>query len=191
MQRRKKKKQARQEQPGFFRQLISLCQKHKLSVKAVLIFCLVSLGLVLSLFLGPLHKYLLEPYTLLVPKTTSFLLMGTEAQASGKSLLSSMGSIQIAWGCNGIEALIPFVAAVLAYPVNYRKKFLGLLLGIAGILLFNQLRILGLFYVNIYFPESLTFSHLVVGQTAVIALEMGLWIWWARKWGFDAKTEKG
>jgi exosortase H (IPTLxxWG-CTERM-specific) len=88
-------------------------------------------------------------------------------------------SASIVEACNGVLPAYLFVSAVLAFPCSWRAKLLGLLIGVPGIFLINLLRVVSLMMVGAYWPEFFERIHIYVWQGLVIALSMGIWVFWA------------
>jgi exosortase/archaeosortase family protein len=68
------------------------------------------------------------------------------AQAVGSRIRASGGGINVLNGCEGTEVLFLLVAALLACPLLWRTRVLGLLGGAVFVFLANQVRLLALFY---------------------------------------------
>ena len=66
--------------------------------------------------------------------------------AWGYSILAPGGGISVLHGCEGVEVLFLWAAAVLQAPLAPARRVLGLLLGAALVWLLNQVRIVLLFY---------------------------------------------
>ncbi len=60
--------------------------------------------------------------------------------ASGNTLLSPFGQINILQGCEGTEGMFLLIAAVLPYPARWRWKLVGATGGVLLMYLLNQLR---------------------------------------------------
>ena len=104
-----------------------------------------------------------------------------DLQTVGTNLGTSVGSLNIANGCNGLEVMFLFMAAMAIAPINKRAKLFGLLLGILYIFILNQLRILALFY-SFRVNQPLFWSlHGTIAPIMLIALTvlfMGYWLSW-------------
>lgn len=83
---------------------------------------------------------------------------GIGASAQGPSIVAPGTRLNVRNGCEGTEILIPLVAALLAYPFNWRTRLFGLLAGTAWVFALNQARVLGLFYA--FRDDPLLFGHL-------------------------------
>jgi exosortase family protein XrtM len=68
------------------------------------------------------------------------------AVASGSLIRAAGGGINVLNGCEGSDALFLLVAAFTAYPMSWKRRGLGLLIGILLVFALNQLRLLALFY---------------------------------------------
>ena len=90
-------------------------------------------------------------------------------------------------GCNGVEAMLIFLAAVLAFPASWKARLAGLALGFVAIQAINLVRVVALFLTGDYFPKLFDTSHTVIWQTVVILFGVLLWIFWANR--FTAPRE--
>jgi exosortase H (IPTLxxWG-CTERM-specific) len=128
-------------------------------------------------------QQIIAPYTGLVAFVAAsiFRLLGQTALQAGTIVTVNGNPLSIATGCNGAEAMALYFSAVLAFPAEWRQKLLGLGLGLVGIFLINQIRVLGLFIVAMVKPEILPEAHNYAGQTFVIVMGMALWWFWAER----------
>jgi len=181
---KKENKEARRDSahPDFWR-------KNRATIQASVIFVLA-----ITLFFGVLishilDRYLVYPYTALVAHTSSAILdlVGYDTTVRGTILKSVGTSLNIGTGCNGLEALIIFVSAILAFPAKLNSKLAGLLLGFIGIFIINQTRVIGLYLVSRYASQHLDLAHTYIGQTYVIISGVALWILWAERVFRDGK----
>ncbi len=93
---------------------------------------------------------------------------GEKTISDGAEIRSGGLSITIEKGCEGIEGIILFVAAIAAYHGRGREKLIGALAGIAAIYFFNLARIVSLYYIFKYQPGLFDIMHIFVGQTVII-----------------------
>ncbi len=104
---------------------------------------------------------------------------GEDAKAIDTTIMSSRYSVDIKHGCDAIEPIALFVAAVLAFPSRFRAKFPGLLIGTLVLTLMNLVRIISLFYVGIYWNSAFETMHIDVWQPAFVVLSLFFWVVWA------------
>ena len=93
---------------------------------------------------------------------------GENTIPDGADIRSGTHSITIDKGCEGIEGIILFVAAIMAYHGRGREKLIGALAGITAIYFFNLARIVSLYYIFKYQPGLFDIMHIFVGQTVII-----------------------
>ncbi|RMH23453.1 MAG: exosortase H [Acidobacteria bacterium] len=143
------------------------------------------LGLGFSLLaLQPVNDRFVVPLTAGIARLSGALLalLGQDVRMAGTQIISDRFAVNIENGCNGVEAMIIFLAAVLAFPASWRARAAGLLLGMVAIQLVNLLRVVALFLTGVYFRDFFDSSHTVVWQTVVILFALLLWLYWAGRW---------
>jgi len=127
----------------------------------------------------------IEPFTAGIARASGATLglLGQDIQMQGTILRGRRFAVNIRNGCNGVEAMLIFLAAVLAFPAPWRAKLLGLALGAVAIQAVNLVRVVALYLTGAYFPAWFDASHTVVWQTVVILFSVLLWILWANRLG--------
>ena len=157
-----------------------------LAVFAVLLggsFTLISLNWV--------NDHVIEPFTGGIARVSGVVLdlIGQDVTMQGTVIRNSRFAVNIRNGCNGVEAMLIFLAAVLAFPASWRSRLLGLGIGIVAIQVVNLIRVVALFLTGIYFPKLFDASHTVIWQTLVILSGVLLWIFWANRFAAPAPAE--
>jgi len=109
------------------------------------------------------------------------MLGGQQVTYSGTSMSTSKFAIDIAEGCNGIYALSIVIAGIVAFPAPWRSKSIGLVLGIALIMVLNYIRILTLWYAGLTGSFLFEAMHLYVWEFVIIALGAAFWYFWYEK----------
>ena len=84
-------------------------------------------------------------------------------------------------GCDGLEALGLFCAAVLASPVPLRSRLAFAAIGSVGVFAINILRIVSLFLVGAHFPKRFELLHWDLWPGLLILVIMSSWMIWARR----------
>jgi exosortase family protein XrtM len=100
----------------------------------------------------------------------------------------SSAYITIKEGCDGIDALLMFACAILAFPMQMKRRLIGAGLGATLVFTFNLVRIVGLWYCARYWPSAFDTMHVIVGQTVLIVLALVFFLWWTRALG-DSRGE--
>jgi exosortase H (IPTLxxWG-CTERM-specific) len=148
----------------------------------VLIFaaCYLSFGVLPRVRFG-----VINPYTEFLAKAVAAVISLFGAGAAGKGALvySPRYSMDIAMGCDGVEASCLYLAGVLAFPTSWRARLIGLGFGVPLIQAINLARLVGLYYVGIYLPSAADRIHDYVAQTIVILLSTVILIFWLERFG--------
>lgn len=108
--------------------------------------------------------------------------------ASGKVLQSASNgfAVSIEAGCNGVEATIVLVAAILAFPASWKNKLLGMVIGIIAVEGLNIIRVISLFYLGQWNFNVFEWAHLYVWQALIMLDVMVVWLLWVRTLPRDA-----
>jgi len=157
-------------------------RRHWLVVRSVFIFtaCILLFLFIYSRTAG--DEQLLGFRAFIASATGSILsLFYSNIQVVGTSISSPDFSMGIITACTGLVAMAIFTAAVLAYPSSIGKKAEGIAIGMVGLFIFNLIRMVGLFVVGSHLPGLFNTAHYVVGQSLMILLAIGLWLFWMEK----------
>ncbi len=115
-------------------------------------------------------------------------IFGEGARAIDTNITSNRYSVNIKHGCDAIEPIALFVAAVLAFPAPLRTKWPGLLIGTFVLTALNIVRIISLFYVGIHWQSAFDTMHEDVWQPAFIVFSLFFWVVWAL-WATKPRTQ--
>jgi exosortase H (IPTLxxWG-CTERM-specific) len=122
--------------------------------------------------LTPVQEHVVLPFTSQLAKLSAALILPFDntVAASGKVLqFTDTGfAVSIESGCNGIEATIVLIAAVIAFPASWRSRFTAIVLGFLAIQLMNLLRIISLFYLGNWNTEIFTWIHLYLWPVLIM-----------------------
>ncbi len=105
-------------------------------------------------------------------------LMGQGTVADGSTVASSVFSVKVETGCDGIEPIALFATAVLVFPVAFSYKWQGVLVGSVFLAVMNLIRVISLFLVGVYIPSFFDFMHVEVWQVIFIILAIITWLVW-------------
>lgn len=102
--------------------------------------------------------------------------------SEGKVLRSSRNgfAVSIEAGCNGVEASIVLVAAILAFPAPLKRKLVGLSAGILAVQGLNIVRVISLFYLGQWSLDAFAFAHQYVWQALIMLDVLIVWLLWVR-----------
>jgi exosortase H (IPTLxxWG-CTERM-specific) len=115
-------------------------------------------------------------YTRGVVAATSKLLdvLNVPSSSSGSIINLPSIALDVKFGCNGLEAVMIYSVAVLAFPLSWKRRFIGLAAGFAVIQVVNVIRIAGLAYTGVHFPDLFEFIHIYIAQGIMIAVALGV-----------------
>jgi len=104
----------------------------------------------------------------------------SDVVVNGTRISDEFFAVEVAQGCDAIQVCSLLAAAVIAFPVESRRKLRGLVLGILWLQLLNLMRIVTLFWIGTYFPRVFQTAHEVVWPGILITITIATWILWVR-----------
>ncbi len=134
--------------------------------------------------LQPVQANLIVPFTTGLAHVSVWLmrLFDPGVVAQGDEIVDALrgGGIKIVAGCNGVEAVLILVSAVLAFPAPWRHKAIGMLLGFIAIQALNLVRIISLYYLQRWSTVWFEWFHLYLWQALIILDALVFWLIWLR-----------
>ena len=138
----------------------------------VLIFVAVLVSLFTLEMLAPVQEHVIVPFTTMLAKVSVAIIspFDSTVASQGKVLFfkDSGFSVSIEAGCNGVEAMIVLLAAVLAYPARWRARAIAIASGFVAVQAMNILRIVSLFYLGEWNLEVFTWVHLYLWPVLIM-----------------------
>jgi exosortase H (IPTLxxWG-CTERM-specific) len=136
------------------------------------IFLLVLLVLFGLEMLEPVHVSVVEPFTGFIAALSAWIITPFDDSviAYGRVLRDGVGgfAVSIESGCNGVEATIVLIAAVIAFPATWRQRLVVTILGFLAIQVANLLRIISLFYLGQWNIEVFNWIHLYLWPVLIM-----------------------
>lgn len=151
-------------------------------------FLLIFIALLALSFAAELTPFaqarIVTPWTDAVASTSTAVMrtFDTTITASGNVIGSSSTpfAVSIEAGCNGVEATLVLVAAMLAFPAPWRHRLRGIVVGIIAVQALNVLRVISLFYLGRWNRTVFEWAHLYVWQALIMLDVLIVWIIWVR-----------
>lgn len=148
------------------------------------IFILLLIVLFTVEILQPVQQAVIIPWTGLLAKISAWLmqLFDSDIRSGGviiQSIRTGFG-VEIVAGCNGVEATLILLAAILAFPASARHKLIGFAIGFLAIQGLNLVRIISLFYIGQWDREMFDWAHLYIWQALIMLDAMIVWLVWIR-----------
>ncbi len=97
-------------------------------------------------------------------------LLGIDVTADHAFLHLDSAVMEVKFGCNGLEAILLYCAAVLAFPASWKQRLMGIFLGSSLLQLFNLLRIALLAWVLEYHHTIFDVMHEYITQSIMIVI---------------------
>ena len=151
-------------------------------------FFLIFLGIQAVLFgvemLNTVQAAVVQPWTGLVAQASAAIvhLFDPSVISYGRVLQSAKTGfgVSIEPGCNGVEATIVLVAAMLAFPSSWKMKAWGIGLGFIAVQAVNLLRVVTLFFLGQWNFKVFEFAHLYMWQALIMLDVLVVWLLWMR-----------
>jgi exosortase H (IPTLxxWG-CTERM-specific) len=144
------------------------------------------LAVLFGLELTPwVREWLVMPWTNALASISTWIvtLFDGNVVAAGKIMRSTTNgfAVSIEAGCNGVEATLVLLAAMLAFPAPWRHKAIGLVVGVFAVQLLNILRVISLFYLGQWNYDAFEWAHLYVWQALIMLDVLVVWLIWVRR----------
>lgn len=134
--------------------------------------------------LNPVQQHVILPFTSFIAEVCASILIPFDSNviAYGKILQSSVTgfAVSIEPGCNGIEAAIMLIAAVVAFPATIRQKISAITIGFFAIQVANILRIISLFYLGQWNMDVFQWAHLYLWPVLIMVDVLAVFLIWLR-----------
>jgi exosortase H (IPTLxxWG-CTERM-specific) len=130
-------------------------------------------------------------YTQTIVAITAGILsvLGIASTCKGSIIELFSISLDIKFGCNGLEAVMIYSVAVIAFPSSWKKKLVGIAAGFVVIQFVNILRIVGLAYSGIHARNLFEYIHIYIAQGMMIAISLGIFFIWLNYAKFTGKVD--
>ncbi|MTW23093.1 exosortase H [Allochromatium palmeri] len=130
------------------------------------------------------QTWLVQPWTAFIADISAgaMRLFDDRVLAQGKLIWDQPSGFGVAIeaGCNGIEAAIILMAAMLAFPATWRQRLIGITLGLTTVQGLNILRIISLFYLGQWNRTVFEWAHLYVWQALIMLDVLLVFLFWLR-----------
>ncbi len=153
-------------------------------IRFFLLFLLIQAVLFGGELTAPAQAYFVMPWTNFLATISAGLVkfFDPNVLVIGKVVQSTSNgfAVSIEAGCNGVEATIVLVAAMLAFPAPWKNKIIGLVIGVIAVQGLNIVRIISLFYLGQWNYEVFEWAHLYVWQALIMLDVLIVWLLWVR-----------
>ncbi len=153
-------------------------------LRFVLLF-LAALGALFAAELTPpIQRAVVAPWTASLAAICAHLVtfFDGHAAAHGNVLTSTVNgfAVSIEAGCNGVEAALVLVAAMLAFRAPWKARLAGIVTGLVAVQALNVVRVVSLFYIGQWSPRAFEWAHLYLWQALIMLDVLIVWLLWMR-----------
>lgn len=138
----------------------------------VLIFLIVLVALFSLEMQTSVQEALIEPFTGLLAAISAGIILPFDDSVLSYGKVLQFGpngfAVSIEAGCNGVEATIVLIAAVLAFPAPWRSRLLAIGLGFLAVQVMNIVRIISLFYLGNWNLDFFSWVHLYLWPALIM-----------------------
>lgn len=132
----------------------------------------------------PVQEYVIIPFTTGIAHVSVWImqLFDSAVVAQDNTIRHGVNGtgISIVAGCNGVEAVLILVCAVLAFPAPWKYKLAGVGVGFLAIQALNLVRIISLYYLLLWNRQWFDWFHLYLWQALIILDALVFWLVWLR-----------
>ena len=131
----------------------------------------------------PINDHVVVPFTAFLASIagSALHLIGEPVRVVGTEIAGARFGVNVNNGCNGIEAMLILLAAIVAVPASLKARAAGLLIGIVVVQVLNQIRIVTLYLLGAYQPRFFEIFHTAVWQVAVIGAAVLVFVVWSAR----------
>jgi exosortase H (IPTLxxWG-CTERM-specific) len=153
-------------------------------VRFFILFVVILVTLFAAELTPPLQSAVVLPWTEALVRICAGLIMlfDSHVVAFGKILQSTSNgfAVSVEAGCNGIEAAIILIAAMLAFPAPWKHRVIGILAGLSSVQALNIVRVISLFYLGQWNGQAFEWAHLYLWQALIMLDVLIVWLIWIR-----------
>jgi exosortase H (IPTLxxWG-CTERM-specific) len=154
------------------------------AARFLLLFGVILVALFAAELTPPVQSAVVRPWTEGLARISVGLitLFDSHVVAFGNVLQSTTNgfAISIEAGCNGIEAAIILIAAMLAFPAPWKQRGIGVLAGLCAVQALNVVRVISLFYLGQWNIKVFEWAHLYLWQALIMLDVLIVWLVWVR-----------
>lgn len=159
-------------------------------LRFIIVFFILLALFELPLFIPAVDRSIIRPFTKGIAHVSAAIIgaVGTPVQVTQTLIIGRCFSVDIENGCNGVEATLFLVAAILAFPAPARTRAISVATGAAIIQAANLVRVVSLYLIGCYRREWFEAFHLAIWQTVIFALAMLYFALWTQR--FSDATQR-
>ena len=108
-----------------------------------------------------------------------------DVERVGSILSNDKVAFTIISECTPVAASLIYASGIIAFPASWQSRLVGLAIGVVALFALNIVRIVNLFFIGLYVPSALDAFHLIVWQSLMILVSVGLLFFWTGRTSRD------
>jgi exosortase H (IPTLxxWG-CTERM-specific) len=153
-------------------------------IRFFVLFVVIVVALFAAELTAPVQRAVVTPWTnaLVYICASLITLFDANVIVFGKIMQSTVNgfAISIEAGCNGLEAAIVLIAAMLAFPAPWKHRVIGIVVGLTAVQLLNIVRVISLYYLGQWSIAAFEWAHFYVWQALIMLDVLIVWMIWIR-----------
>ena len=149
-----------------------------------ILFIVILAALFAAELTSPVQRAVVVPWTEALVRISAGLItfFDPHVAVSGNVLQSTSNSfaISVRAGCNGVEAAMILIAAMLAFPASWKHRVIGILAGLTAVQLLNIVRVISLFYLGQWNMTVFDWAHSYLWPALIMLDVLIVWMIWIR-----------
>ncbi|MEQ1636095.1 MAG: exosortase H [Methylococcales bacterium] len=149
-----------------------------------IVFWLLLIMLFVAELANPVQAAIITPFTEIIAHISAGLISIFDKSVifRGIEVINAENgfSVSIQAGCNGVEASLVLIAAILAFPAPLLSKLIGILVGFLSVQVLNIVRIISLFYLGQWNFAVFEWAHLYIWQALIMVDVLVVFLVWLK-----------
>ena len=149
-----------------------------------ILFIVILIALFAAELTSPVQRAIVAPWTeALVRISANFITFFDPNVAVFGNVLQSTTNgfaLSVRSGCNGVEAAMILIAAMLAFPASWKHRAIGIIAGLFAVQLLNIVRVISLFYLGQWNMTVFDWAHSYLWPALIMLDVLIVWMIWIR-----------
>ena len=149
-----------------------------------ILFIVILFALFAAELTSPVQSAIVAPWTeALVRISANFITFFDPNVAVFGNVLQSTTNgfaLSVRSGCNGVEAAMILIAAMLAFPASWKHRAIGIIAGLFAVQLLNIVRVISLFYLGQWNMTVFDWAHSYLWPALIMLDVLIVWMIWIR-----------
>lgn len=154
----------------------------KRETRFLVLFAVTLIGSFALIAWNPVNDHVIVPFTEMLTEVSAatLRLIGQPVEVRSTIMGTPEFLVDVKNGCNGVEAMLILLAAIVAFPASWKSRLSGLAIGSLVIQALNLVRIDSLYLLGLYHPRLFELFHGAIWQIAIVLVAVVYFLIWSR-----------